>query len=274
MRLHRIDENLCSEVAPLLAYLRDLQRRFALAIVIVHHARKGAGRVRAGQALRGSSEFHAWLDSSLFLRRTDDTLTLTVEHRAEPSHGPIPVHLADQHPALALSANEATTAVSLSTTASESPAQRIESALAALDDAVTVDHLRRTCRMRSQTVCDVLAELVRTGRVLKTDTGYRLVRTINYRAHAQRRMSELRAAWEARGLPPFHVRIGLNTGDAIAGNIRSEDRLDFTAIGDSVNLASRLEELNKAYGTAIMLSASTHDAVAERIVAVRSTACR
>jgi len=177
VRLHRIDENLCSEVAPLLAYLRDLQRRFALAIVVVHHARKGAGRVRAGQALRGSSEFHAWLDSSLFLRRTDDTLTLTVEHRAEPSHGPIPVHLADQHPALALSANEATTAVSLSTTASESPAQRIESALAALDDAVTVDQLRRTCRMRTQTVCDVLAELVRAGRVLKTETGYRLVRT-------------------------------------------------------------------------------------------------
>lgn len=55
VRLHRIDENASSEVAPLLAYLRDLQRRLALAVVVVHHARKGGHALRAGQALRGSS---------------------------------------------------------------------------------------------------------------------------------------------------------------------------------------------------------------------------
>ena len=178
VRLHRIDENVCSEVAPLLAYLRDLQRRFAVAIVVVHHARKGAGRVRAGQALRGSSEFHAWLDSSLFLRRNDEALTLTVEHRAEPSHGPIPIHLADEFPALALSANESSSqspTVSVSA-ANESPEQRLELALAAFDAPVTVDHLRRACRMRTLTVCALLAELVRSGRVIKSDVGYRLVR--------------------------------------------------------------------------------------------------
>jgi RecA-family ATPase len=98
IRLHRVDENVCSEVAPLLAYLRELQRRFALAIVVVHPARKGAGRVRAGQALRGSSEFHAWTDSSLYLRRTADALTLTIEHRAEPSHGPMPVEWSPTKP--------------------------------------------------------------------------------------------------------------------------------------------------------------------------------
>jgi RecA-family ATPase len=69
VRLHRIDENASAEVAPLLAYLRDLQRRFALAVALVHHARKGAARLRDGQALRGSSEFHAWGDSNLYLRR-------------------------------------------------------------------------------------------------------------------------------------------------------------------------------------------------------------
>jgi hypothetical protein len=175
VRLHRIDENVCSEVAPLLAYLRELQRRFALAIVVVHHARKGAGRVRAGQALRGSSEFHAWLDSAIYLRRTDDELTLTVEHRAEPSHGPIRVQLVADGAALALTTEEAPAS---SASAQQEPAQtptlRIEAALADLGDPVTLDHLRRTCRMRTQTLCDALADLVRTGRVVKSEAGYRL----------------------------------------------------------------------------------------------------
>ncbi|TMQ02894.1 MAG: AAA family ATPase [Deltaproteobacteria bacterium] len=175
VRLHRIDENVCSEVAPLLAYLRELQRRFSLAILVVHHARKGAGRVRAGQALRGSSEFHAWLDSAIYLRRTDDELTLTVEHRAEPSHGPIPVQLVADGPALALTAEEAPAAsASAQPEPAQTPALRIEAALADLGDAVTLDHLRRTCRMRTQTLCDALADLVRAGRVVKSEAGYRL----------------------------------------------------------------------------------------------------
>jgi hypothetical protein len=67
VRLHRIDENVSGDVAPLLAFLRELQRRHAVAVILVHHARKGAGAIRAGQALRGSSEFHAWGDSNLYL---------------------------------------------------------------------------------------------------------------------------------------------------------------------------------------------------------------
>ncbi len=59
VRLHRCDENAASEVAPMLAYLRELQRSFEAAVLLVHHARK-AGHARAGQALRGSSEIHAW----------------------------------------------------------------------------------------------------------------------------------------------------------------------------------------------------------------------
>jgi hypothetical protein len=83
VRLHRIDENVSGDVAPLLAFLRELQRRHAIAVVLVHHAKKGAGAIRAGQALRGSSEFHAWGDSNLYLRRdSNDRIVLTVEHRA------------------------------------------------------------------------------------------------------------------------------------------------------------------------------------------------
>jgi hypothetical protein len=56
-------------------YLRELQRRHDVAVLVVHHAKKGGG-VRAGQALRGSSEFHAWGDSNLYLRRDGDDLSL------------------------------------------------------------------------------------------------------------------------------------------------------------------------------------------------------
>jgi len=175
VRLHRVDENVCSEVAPLLAYLRDLQRRFALAIVVVHHARKGAGRARAGQALRGSSEFHAWLDSALYLRRTDDELTLTIEHRAAPSHGPIPIHLVAHGAALALTAAPAPLSpIPALPESAATPAQRIEAALAELETVATLDDLRRACRMRTQSLCDALAQLVRTGRVVKSEAGYRL----------------------------------------------------------------------------------------------------
>jgi len=175
VRLHRIDENVCSEVAPLLAYLRDLQRRFALAIIVVHHARKGAGGARGGQALRGSSEFHAWTDSALYLRRFNDELSLTIEHRAEPSEGPIPIHLVAAGAALALTTEPPPSSPPpADPEPPPTPAQRIEAALAELGTAVSLSDLRRACRMRTQSLCDALAELVRTGRVVKSGSGYNL----------------------------------------------------------------------------------------------------
>ena len=175
IRLHRIDENVSSEVAPLLAYLRDLQRRFALAIVVVHHARKGAGGARGGQALRGSSEFHAWTDSALYLRRFNDELSLAIEHRAEPSDGPMPIQLVTAGAALALTTEPAPASPApTDPNPAPTPAQRIEAALADLETAATLDDLRRACRMRTQSLCNTLAELVRVGRVVKSEAGYRL----------------------------------------------------------------------------------------------------
>src|ERR1700732_3926338 len=83
--------------------LRELQRRHAIAVVLVHHAKKGAGAIRAGQALRGSSEFHAWGDSNLYLRRdSDDRIVLTVEHRAAAAMQGVTLELAQRDNALAL----------------------------------------------------------------------------------------------------------------------------------------------------------------------------
>ena len=60
VRLHSVDENAAKEVAPLLSRLRHIQRTFSVSVIVVHHARKDSKHSRQGQALRGSSEFHAW----------------------------------------------------------------------------------------------------------------------------------------------------------------------------------------------------------------------
>ena len=173
VRLHRIDENASGEVAPLLAYLRELQRRHKLAVLVVHHAKKGAGRARAGQALRGSSEFHAWGDSNLYLRREGDTLTLTVEHRAAPSQKPMRIELVEAGDALALHVADRSDPVTPTPSTLD---ERIAAALADAASPLPFGELRSKCRVRTATLYERLAALTATGRIIKAgDGGYRLV---------------------------------------------------------------------------------------------------
>ena len=76
-----------------------------------------------------------------------------------------------------------------------------------------------------------------------------------------------RAELRARGGPELAARFGLATGPAVVGNLGSKDRFDYTAIGDTVNLASRLEGANKSYGTTILLADATRRAAGDGIVA-------
>ncbi len=77
----------------------------------------------------------------------------------------------------------------------------------------------------------------------------------------QERLVIIREKWKKEGKPDVFVRIGLNTGDMVVGNMGGTGRFDYTVIGDSVNLGSRLEGANKQYGTYIMASERTRDLV-------------
>jgi hypothetical protein len=173
VRLHRIDENVSGEVAPLLAFLRDLQRRHAIAVAVVHHARKGAGAIRAGQALRGSSEFHAWGDSNLYLRRdADDRIVLTVEHRAAAAMPGVTLELTQRDDALALQPVQQPNHQPDRGTEPTSVDQRITAALAECVEPRPFSELRASCRVRTTTLYERLAAMTAAGLIVKSPDGY------------------------------------------------------------------------------------------------------
>ena len=81
----------------------------------------------------------------------------------------------------------------------------------------------------------------------------------------QAAMAGLCDTLERRGLPRIAMRIGLHTGRVVVGNVGSAERFSYTAIGDAVNLAARLEGANKAFGTGILLSGATAARLPDRL---------
>jgi len=175
VRLHRIDENVAADVAPVLAALRDLQRHYACAVLLVHHARKGAAHLRAGQALRGSSELHAWGDSNLYLRRHGPSLRLTIEHRAAPGHDGLGLELRAAGDALALHlVDAADRGAPRADPPVVSRPEHVAQILATLAAPIPRRELRRACRMRDTILGEALGQLLSAGRVVKSAAGYQL----------------------------------------------------------------------------------------------------
>jgi hypothetical protein len=172
IRLHRADENASKEVAPLLGYLRELQRDFNLAVLLVHHVRKRAGKERPGQALRGSSDLHGWGDSNLYLRRDHQNLTLAIEHRAAPSADDITLDLHTNQTALALRVLNTPTQPPPPKAAP--PTERILQALRNTNEPMSVQQLRTHCQIRTTTLCDTLKQLCNQGIIIYEPKGYTL----------------------------------------------------------------------------------------------------
>jgi adenylate cyclase len=83
---------------------------------------------------------------------------------------------------------------------------------------------------------------------------------------AVRRMEKVNEAWKAEGKPIFRIRIGLNSADVLVGNVGSAERFSYTVMGDGVNVASRLEGVNKQFGTSICISDSVVEAAGSQVL--------
>lgn len=85
------------------------------------------------------------------------------------------------------------------------------------------------------------------------------LRAVNAAWEMNRALAEFNAEQVALGLPTITIGVGISSGDMLAGNVGGKERLEYTVIGDPVNLAARLESLTKEWKTAVLLSEHTHD---------------
>lgn len=83
---------------------------------------------------------------------------------------------------------------------------------------------------------------------------------------SMRKLKDLQKEYEKKGLPSIDIGIGLNTGECNVGNMGSETVRSYTVMGDAVNLASRLEGINKTYGTHIIISEFTYAEVKDDFI--------
>lgn len=169
VRLHRLDENSAQDISGILGYLRELQRTYQMAVMIVHHASK-KHYTHPGQALRGSSDLHAFGDSNAYLKRKNDQLLLTIEHRSAPSPEPV---------TLQLSSKPDQNHTCLTVVHSGAPPEKADDLSEAVLELLTLastpllrTEIRRQLKVNNQRLGDTLTALKEKELIEKTKTGW------------------------------------------------------------------------------------------------------
>ena len=179
VRLHRLDENSAADISNLLGFIREMQRSYDTAIVLVHHLSK-RHYAQPGQALRGSSDLHAFGDCNAYLVRRNDHILLTLEHRAAKPPDPIALELLSQPDGSAAhleiaSPDNITTDLSLN--------EQILDLLRHADKPMTRTTIRKHLKCNNQRLGKILLELNKQGLILRTSSGW--VNTQSHRLDRQ-----------------------------------------------------------------------------------------
>lgn len=173
-----VDENSAAEVSGFLGHLRTLQRRFDVAVLLVHHAKKAAGR-QAGQALRGSGDLYAWVDTLLYLRRLDTRrVQMAIEHRSAAAPDPVELRFvndpSESPPHLELLPTGPAAEAGHAASEPLELASRLLSLLTRTSYPQTTEQLRETLRVRKARLVAELERLRRESRVLRGSRGWSL----------------------------------------------------------------------------------------------------
>ncbi len=170
IRLHSGDENSSQDIARLLSYFRELQRTFDLALILVHHTSKRS-RSQPGQALRGSSDLHAFGSSNAYLaRKGEHQVTLTLEHRAARTPPPVTFELVSSGDGLE------TTHLAL---CREAPQEEKKPSLGELvldllqaEGPLARRDMRAQLRVNNERLGDALSALEKTGEIRRSPHGW------------------------------------------------------------------------------------------------------
>jgi hypothetical protein len=178
VRLHRLDENSATDISSLLGFVREMQRAYDTAIVLVHHLSK-KHHAQPGQALRGSSDLHAFGDSNAYLLRRKDRIILTLEHRAAKPPDPIALELVSliddsaTHLEIA-SPTKIPTGLSLN--------KSILDLLLRVGKPMTRTTLRTHLKCNNQRLGQTLLDLDKQGLIRRTSSGW--VNTNTHQSHS------------------------------------------------------------------------------------------
>jgi len=85
----------------------------------------------------------------------------------------------------------------------------------------------------------------------------------------RQKVKQIRERWICEGKPKIDIGIGINTGDAFIGNVGTKNRFEYTVIGDTVNIASRIDDYNKIYKTNLLISENTYNKISQIVDAIK-----